>query len=371
MTFNSLALHSLAVDRAISDQRRGVPVILYDQATASALLVSPTETTDKAVFNSFFSNNAQASLLISKPRARYLFQTPHINTPLCFPIHPFSLEKIQEFVHAYPVEKFELTLANGREANQLEQSALQLAKYAELFPGCLICPLPFNNVASFGKELLTVSKQMIDEYQLLIAKELKEASRATLYLKHISQKVELISFRPIMGDKEHYALIIGEPDPLSPPLVRIHSSCYTGDLLASLRCDCRDQLHLAIQQIAAQKNGGIILYLMQEGRGIGLANKLRTYQLQSLGLDTVDANHYLGFDDDERLFLPASSMLKALNIRKVELLSNNPRKAKGLEEEGIIVTQCHPLLTTSNLHNEDYLKTKSTRLGHKINHFSS
>ena len=134
--------------------------------------------------------------------------------------------------------------------------------------------------------------------------------------------------------------------------------------MASLKCDCRDQLHSAIDKMS--QRGGIIIYLNQEGRGIGLANKLRTYELQSQGLDTVEANEVLGFDDDGRIFSPAATLLKKLNINEVELLTNNPRKAKSLEEYGIKVKRCIPHIVELHEDISKYLKTKATKLSHSI-----
>lgn len=161
------------------------------------------------------------------------------------------------------------------------------------------------------------------------------------------------------------AIVIGNPDKNKSVIIRVHSSCYTGDLLNSLKCDCRDQLHEAIKYMESN-GGGVILYLMQEGRGIGLVNKLRAYKLQSEGMDTVDANEFLGFDDDERPFEVAVKMLKILGIKKVRLLSNNPRKAKELQKLKIIVTELIPIITEHHEHVIRYLKTKSERLGHQI-----
>jgi len=146
---------------------------------------------------------------------------------------------------------------------------------------------------------------------------------------------------------------------------RVHSECLTGDVMGSYRCDCRDQLEAALEYMA-QQECGIVLYLRQEGRGIGLANKLRAYVLQEQGLDTVDANHALGFDDDERDYRVAAEMLKALGVGSVTLLSNNPKKIVGLEENGIAVVARRQHQLPANEHNHHYLKTKATRSGHYL-----
>ncbi|MBV8938261.1 MAG: GTP cyclohydrolase II [Alphaproteobacteria bacterium] len=164
--------------------------------------------------------------------------------------------------------------------------------------------------------------------------------------------------------RTHLALLIGAPETAPAPLARVHSSCFTGDILGSLRCDCGGQLAGAIQQMIAD-GAGILLYLEQEGRGIGLRAKLRAYALQDAGLDTVDANRALGFADDERDFTPAAQMLRQLHVSAIRLLTNNPRKQALLESRGIRVEACVPLLAT-HPRNEEYLRTKKARLGHRF-----
>ncbi|HRJ12966.1 MAG TPA: GTP cyclohydrolase II, partial [Alphaproteobacteria bacterium] len=161
----------------------------------------------------------------------------------------------------------------------------------------------------------------------------------------------------------HMAIIVGKPDFSRPPVVRVHSSCLTGDILGSLRCDCGDQLQAALTALS-EGEGGILLYLDQEGRGIGLANKLRAYELQDRGMDTYAANHALGFSDDERNMDAAAAMLREMDIHAVRLLSNNPHKVKMLADAGIIVKERLPLEITANPHNTAYLSAKAGKGGH-------
>jgi GTP cyclohydrolase II len=163
------------------------------------------------------------------------------------------------------------------------------------------------------------------------------------------------------------AVVVGKPDLAQPVPVRLHSACLTGDVFGSRRCDCGDQLRLALPQLE-QRGGGIILYLEQEGRGLGLANKIRTYQLQDSGLDTVDANTVLGFDDDERDYGVAVRMLQVLGCSRVRLLTNNPAKLDGLSQAGIDVSGRVPLQGPINSDNRRYLTAKATRAGHKLDH---
>jgi 3,4-dihydroxy 2-butanone 4-phosphate synthase/GTP cyclohydrolase II len=173
----------------------------------------------------------------------------------------------------------------------------------------------------------------------------------------------VVVYRELDGDKEHLAVIAGEVEDAEDLLIRVHSECLTGEAFHSLRCDCRDQLDLALERIQTAGNGAI-LYLRQEGRGIGLGNKIRAYAKQDEGLDTVDANLALGFEDDQRGYQVAADMLRDLGVRSVALMTNNPRKVEGLETDGIRVTRREPHEVASHEHNRDYLKTKQDRLGH-------
>jgi GTP cyclohydrolase II len=186
-------------------------------------------------------------------------------------------------------------------------------------------------------------------------------ARAALPLDGLPD-TQIIAFRGTDDGAEHVALVVGAFGG-RPPLVRLHSECLTGDVFGSLKCDCGPQLHEALRIIGAE-GGGVLLYLRQEGRGIGLANKLRAYALQDRGLDTVDANRRLGFADDERDYGHAAAMLRALGIEEVRLLTNNPAKVEGLEEAGIAVAERVAHRMPANPHNADYLATKRTRSGH-------
>jgi len=173
----------------------------------------------------------------------------------------------------------------------------------------------------------------------------------------------VVVYRERDGDKEHLAVIAGEVAGAEDLLVRVHSECLTGEVLHSLRCDCRDQLDLALERIQAAGKGAV-LYLRQEGRGIGLGNKIRAYAKQDEGLDTVDANLALGFEDDQRGYQMAADMLRDLGVASVVLMTNNPRKVEGLEDDGIEVTRREPHEVEAHEHNREYLKTKQDRLGH-------
>jgi len=187
------------------------------------------------------------------------------------------------------------------------------------------------------------------------------SSRARLPIEDVGE-AQVVAFREPSTGAEHVALLIGAPGG-EPPLVRLHSECLTGDVFGSLKCDCGPQLKEALRLIA-DAGGGILLYLRQEGRGIGLTNKIRAYALQDRGLDTVDANRRLGFADDERDYATAAAMLRALGTDAVRLLTNNPAKVAGLEAEGIKVVERVAHHLPVNPHNADYIATKRHRSGH-------
>jgi GTP cyclohydrolase II len=246
-----------------------------------------------------------------------------------------------------------------------ELAAVALARLAALLPAVLVLPLAPAEAALARRrtDFAAVDTEAVLSRRAAMA-GLTRVADARVPLAG-AEDARLIAFRPGDGGTEHLAILIGAPDPVEPVLVRLHSECFTGDVLASLRCDCGDQLRGAIATIAAA-GGGVVLYLAQEGRGIGLVNKLRAYQLQDAGFDTVDANEQLGFDADERVYLPAVEMLRQLGFPAVRLLTNNPEKVAALERYGIRVTERIPHAFPANGHNERYLRAKATRSGHLL-----
>jgi GTP cyclohydrolase II len=242
-------------------------------------------------------------------------------------------------------------------------AAVALAKLASLLPAALVLRVE-------PSEALLIER--LEKAKTIAAAAVYKRDAATAGLERVAEarvpladaeNARLIAFRPRDGGLEHLAILIGSPDPAAPVLARLHSECFTGDLLASLRCDCGDQLRGGIAAIA-QAGGGVLLYLAQEGRGIGLVNKLRAYRLQDAGFDTLDANEQLGFDADERVYLPAAEMLRQLGFGTIRLLTNNPDKVAALERYGIRVAERVPHVFPSNGHNERYLRTKAIRSGH-------
>jgi GTP cyclohydrolase II len=244
-------------------------------------------------------------------------------------------------------------------------AAVALAKLAALLPAALVVRVGAAEAALLARrgDIAAIAAEAVFKRRAALA-GLTRVAEARVPLAD-AEDARLIAFRPKDGGVEHLAIVIGSPDPAAPVLVRLHSECFTGDLLASLRCDCGDQLRGAIAAIAGD-GGGALLYLAQEGRGIGLVNKLRAYQLQDAGFDTLDANEQLGFDADERVYLPAAEMLRQLGFATIRLLTNNPEKVAALERYGIRIAERVPHVFPSNGHNARYLRTKATRSGHLL-----
>ena len=263
----------------------------------------------------------------------------------------------------------DVALLKGRTAvpaDELQDAAVELVKLARLLPAAIVARIA-GDADRFAETegLLTVETGWIEAYRSrMVDGSVRLVTRAPVPLEG-AENAEIYAFRPRDGGKEHLAIVIGEPARDAPVLVRIHSECFTGDLLGSLRCDCGEQLRGAILAIAANGDG-VLLYLAQEGRGIGLVNKLRAYRLQDQGFDTIDANERLGFEADERAYRPAATILRALDIARVRLLTNNPAKVEGLSASGIEVVERVPHAFPANGHNDRYLSTKAARAGHLL-----
>lgn len=245
---------------------------------------------------------------------------------------------------------------------ELGQAAIDLAKAARLLPAMAVAVVPAAALDQWVAEPYRLAASDVTAYRRSAAATLKRVGSAQVPLAW-AEETEIIAFRPSDGGKEHLAIVIGKLDLTKPVLTRLHSECFTGDLLGSLRCDCGDQLRGAIEEIA-KSGSGILLYLAQEGRGIGLINKLRAYRLQDAGADTADANLQLGFGADERVYHPAAEMLRQLGVGAVRLLTNNPEKVKGLAQCGIAVSERVPHIFPANDHNERYLSAKALKFGH-------
>jgi 3,4-dihydroxy 2-butanone 4-phosphate synthase / GTP cyclohydrolase II len=253
------------------------------------------------------------------------------------------------------------------------EAAIDLARLAGLEPGGVLVEI-LNEDGSMARlpELIEVAKKFdfriisikdLIEYRIKTDSLIEEIVRVGMPTRY--GEFTLVAFREKNSANEHLALLKGEWQKDEPVMVRVHSSCFTGDILGSLRCDCGEQLHRAMQMVDKEGKGAI-LYMNQEGRGIGLLNKLKAYNLQEQGMDTVEANLHLGFQMDQRDYGIGAQMLRHLGITKLRLISNNPKKRVGLIGYGLEIIENIPIEITPNPHNEKYLQTKRDKLGHEI-----
>jgi GTP cyclohydrolase II len=343
------------VARAIDALRRGWPAAVDD---ISLLAV---ETADAEGLAAFDGADAPAALLISGNRAATLKLT---NQREAMPSAPVLIRRAPwiDLAAATAIADPALDLATPLKgpfqtaplcSPPTAEAALRLARLAGLLPAL------FTRAGGPAEARVAAA----DVMTFGTGADVRIVSRARLP-NRFAERAEIVAFRSDGDNAEHVALILGDPDG-GPPLVRVHSECLTGDALGSLKCDCGPQLDAALTAIAAS-GWGILLYLRQEGRSIGLVNKLRAYALQDQGHDTVDANHRLGFADDERDFSVAARMLERLGQSRIRLLTNNPKKAAALEAAGVSVTETVPLKAGEGPHNRSYLATKRDRSGHQL-----
>jgi GTP cyclohydrolase II len=248
-------------------------------------------------------------------------------------------------------------------AGPAASAAIELVKLSQGLPAVLVADVVAGG--AINHHIITVEAEAVARFGDETIRSLAIASKASVPLNS-GARADFVVFRDAMCGSP-VAIIVGKPDFSEPVLVRLHSACLTGDVFGSRRCDCGDQLNLALKRLE-EIGGGIVLYLPQEGRGLGLANKMRTYQMQDDGLDTVDANTTLGFDDDERDYGIAARMLQMLKCNRVVLLTNNPAKIDGLAKSGIEITGRMALEAPINADNRRYLTAKAARAGHRLNH---
>lgn len=272
--------------------------------------------------------------------------------------------------HIFPLEAVEGGVLRRQGHTE---AAVDLARLAGLFPAGVLCEiLREDGEMARRDDLLSFARH--HKLKITTVNAIAHHRRATEALIHLEEEIDLpTEFGPFrlrmyhssIDQKVHLALILGEPAKSGVPLVRVHSECLTGDAFGSLRCDCGSQLQVAMKMIADSGNG-VLLYLRQEGRGIGLEHKIRAYALQEKGLDTVEANEQLGFEADARDYAIAVQMLKDLGINTCRLLTNNPLKISGLEEYGMHVQERVPLVRPPTQHNGRYLETKRSKMGHLL-----
>ncbi|NJO55196.1 MAG: GTP cyclohydrolase II RibA [Rhodospirillales bacterium] len=276
-----------------------------------------------------------------------------------FPVSGIALSELKEVVFATSARLDR----EGAQASIAEKAALDILKLAHLLPAAITVPLADGLIA---EGLISIDAEMLNNYHDRIAASIDIVSRTRIPLGDC-EDAEFVLFHGSDGLREQVAVVVGSPSSDNPTFVRVHSACLTGDLFGSLKCDCGDQLRGSIESLATL-GGGVLLYLDQEGRGIGLRNKMRAYNLQENDHDTIDADAILGYEPDERRYGIAARMLTLLGFQRIILLSNNPEKAEALSCYGIDVVGSKQLLGKVNKHNLHYLKTKANRGGHTLGH---
>jgi GTP cyclohydrolase II len=345
----------MAVERAIAEFRSGRPVLI-DGEDGRAIAVGVEDLDDPLAAGLDAVAGGLARLVLPPARLRRL-----------------GLDREQAGTVALPaVDRARIeTLAlkvEGRidapvgPAGSLDEAALELARLSLVLPAVVVVPVAPG--VEVDASVLRVSGAALRDHRQARLRDLRIVSRAPVPLEGAPAS-EFVVFRGGEGLRDQVAVIVGRPDLSRPVLVRLHSACLTGDLFGSLKCDCGDQLRGTVRWMA-QNGGGILLYLDQEGRGNGLANKIRAYRLQSQGFDTYESDEVLGFDLDQRRFDFAAAMLKALDAPAVRVMTNNPEKIAALRRAGLEVVSDQRVLGRPTAENVRYLASKRDRAGHYI-----
>ena len=353
----------IGVGRGLAEFRAGRPVVV--KSGTETLLCLPVEGLNKERLVAFRALCAPIAprLVLTSRRARSL----GIDAD-----EPVALELMSEvdanMILALVADATSDHVFVPESAGPAAIAAIDLVKLAQVLPAVLVAETTSTMVNAFNPSIVAVEAGAVARFREQATQSLAIAGEAYVPLSS-GVRTRFVVFRDAFGD-DPVAVIVGTPDMSKPVPVRIHSACLTGDVFGSRRCDCGDQLKLALARLQ-EAGGGVILYLAQEGRGVGLANKMRTYKLQDAGLDTVDANTTLGFDDDERDYGVAVRMLQMLGCNRVVLLTNNPAKLDGLAKAGIEITGRMPIETPINSDNRRYLTAKASRAGHHLRHVTA
>ena len=342
----------IAVERALAEFRAARPVAI--RSATKTVLAFPVEELNEKHMAFLQQKDRHPRLIV--PGEKLNVAGAWIRSPATVRLKPFTLEKLEAYLAHH--EK-----AYGAAVTDLaETAALALANLAQLLPAVIVVDASVNAILALP--VLAVDAVAQSHSSREAAKSLKIVSRAFVPLEGAG-RCEFVVFRGGDGFRDQIAILVSDPSPSRPVLARIHSACLTGDLFGSLKCDCGEQLRGAVKAMAEQ-GGGVVLYLDQEGRGNGIANKMRAYRLQEQGFDTYDADEMLGFGQDQRRFDFAGDMLKQLGFASVRLMTNNPRKIEALREAGLEVVSTHRVLTRPTAHNEKYLAAKRDKGGHLL-----
>ena len=356
------------MERAILDLRQGGVVMIKDRR-GQAGLVQAAEFTDQG---SSIAEAVGGGMPVLCLTSRHSEALGGVNPAM--PCHTIAIGALEddEILALILGDTARLPTDVGLLAEKegsLPHLACTLLRRAKLVPAALLVRLTHLDnhqlqAAADTHHITVIDGPQLDMLNIETIAEVKVAAKAKLPLS-MAPETDIVMFRQPTGREEHFAVIVAGGNINETPLVRLHSQCVTGDILGSLKCDCGPQLHHALAQMN-EEGGGILLYLAQEGRDIGLINKIRAYALQDKGFDTVDANHKLGFETDERFFGPAAAMLNALGVTRIRLMTNNPEKIAQLSSHGIEIVERVALSLPSNPHNEGYLETKQSRTGHML-----
>ncbi len=363
MTLRPTTLERL--NRARADLRMGLPVILTGEGTA--ILAIAAEVLDPARLAHLRVMGGDLVLALTSRRAATLKARAYDGDIARVVVPPDATPGwIRDL--ADPADDLSNPLRGPLQTQRegsaaLHRAAIGLVKSAQLLPAALVLGVS-DGMALAQENSLT---------QLCLNEAIAAQDSSPPLAPVVSARLPMEAaeagrvhiFRPDNGGVEHYAIEIGMPDRSAPVLARLHSACFTGDVLGSLKCDCGPQLRAALAQMGAE-GAGVLLYLNQEGRGIGLANKMRAYSLQDQGFDTVEANHRLGFEDDERDFRIGAGILRTMGFGQIRLLTNNPAKMRMLAANGLEVIERVPLRVGETRHNAHYLATKASKSGHLL-----
>jgi GTP cyclohydrolase II len=353
----------MLVNRALAEFRAGRPIVIAGES--ETLITLPVEHVDDRRWASFVRFCAPASpfLVVTQQRSRVLGLTG--NSPVALRLAPgLGAEQILSLATDAKIDvHLDSEPLDGGPFATAATAAIALAKMAQSLPAVLAASIPLGWAASLRAPIVSVPVEAIEEFRRGLLASLNLTAQSDIPL-HGGISAHFAVFTDMLGYSQ-VAVIVGQPNFTEAVPVRLHSACLTGDVFGSRRCDCGDQLRLALVRLQ-KAGGGIILYLAQEGRGLGLVNKMRAYRLQDAGLDTLDANTTLGFEHDERDYLIAARMLKILGCNRVLLMSNNPAKISGLSDAGIEIAGSIPLVTPVTPHNRRYLAAKAVRAGHRL-----
>ena len=361
----SAALAPHAVERLMrlkSDLSLGLPVVLTDGSRAALIGWAETLTDERMAALSALGEpelavtrrRADALGLEFGPDAGDVLRVSAAGTLCSDVVQAIAGDRADEPGACAPI---------AEPASAIHVAAVRLAKAAQVLPAAVVVPVDPAQAEALRADLSTMRARDVTEALDEERRQLP-VSAARLPMD-VAQAGRVHVFRAEDGAAEHYAIKIGAPDLTWPVTVRLHSACFTGDVLGSRKCDCGAQLRAAMSAMA-ENGGGLLLYLNQEGRGIGLANKMRAYALQDAGLDTVEANHWLGFEDDERDFRIGANLLHRLGVARVRLMTNNPAKIANLAAQGIEILERVPLDVGRNACNAAYLDVKATKSGHLL-----